>query len=95
MQPLPLSAFIEALRPLLSGPSDPASDPLITLVSNNSSKVTPGTLFLAIRGAKADGHKFIPDAARKGASALVVDLGHVVEGVELSHAIRTSKLPRA
>ena len=72
MQPLPLSAFIEALRPLLAGPSDPASDPLITLVSNNSSKVTPGTLFLAIRGAKTDGHKFIPDAVRKGASALVV-----------------------
>ena len=72
MQPLPMSAFAEALRPLLEAPFDPASNPLISSVANNSSKVTPGTLFLAVRGAQADGHRFIPDAIRKGASALVV-----------------------
>ena len=72
MQPLPLSSFAEALKPLLAAPYDPASDPLISSVANNSSKVTPGTLFLAIRGAKTDGHRFLPDAVRKGASALVV-----------------------
>ena len=72
MQPLPLSAFSEALKPLLAAPFDPASDPVISAVANNSSKVVPGTLFLAIRGVKADGHRFLPDAVRKGASALVV-----------------------
>ena len=72
MQPLPLSSFAKALKPLLAAPYDPASDPLISSVANNSSKVTPGTLFLAIRGAKTDGHRFLPDAVRKGASALVV-----------------------
>ena len=72
MQPLPMSAFAEALRPLLEAPFDPASNPLISSVANNSSKVTPGTLFLAVRGAKADGHRFIPDAIQKGAAALVV-----------------------
>ena len=72
MQPLPLSAFAEALKPLLSEPFDSVQDPLISSVANNSSKVTPGTLFLAIRGAKADGHGFLPDAVRKGASALVI-----------------------
>ena len=45
---------------------------------------------LAFVDADAD---FLQDL--EAASALVVDLGHVVEGVELSHAIRTSKLPRA
>ena len=72
MQPLPLSAFAEALKPLLSAPSGPAADPLISSVANNSSKVAPGALFLAVRGAKADGHRFLPDAVQKGASALVV-----------------------
>ena len=72
MQPLPLSSFAEALKPLLSAPFDPASDPPVSSVANNSSKVTPGTLFLAIRGAKTDGHRFLPDAVRKGASALIV-----------------------
>ncbi len=72
MPPLPLSAFAEALKPLLVAPFVPAENPLISAVANNSSKVTPGTLFLAIRGAKTDGHRFLPDAVRKGASALVV-----------------------
>ena len=72
MAPLPFSVFAEALKPLLAGPFISASGPLISSVANNSSKVTPGTLFLAIRGAKADGHRFIPDAVQKGASALVV-----------------------
>lgn len=72
MHQFPLSTFAEALKPLLAVPFIPASDPLVTSVANNSSKVTPGTLFLAIRGAKADGHRFIPDAIQKGASALVV-----------------------
>ena len=72
MQPLPLSAFAEALEPLLSAPFVSAADPLISSVRNNSSMVTPGSLFLAVRGAKADGHRFLPDAAQKGASALVV-----------------------
>ena len=59
MQPLPLSAFAEALKPLLTAPFAPAQAPLISSVANNSAKVTPGTLFAAIKGAKADGHRFL------------------------------------
>ena len=72
MQPLPLSSFAAALKPLLAEPYSSASDPLISSVANNSSNVTPGTLFAAIRGAKTDGHRFLPDAVQKGAAALVV-----------------------
>lgn len=72
MQPLPLSTFAEALKPLLAAPFDPVRNPLVSSVANNSSKVVPGTLFLAIRGAKADGHRFLPDAVQRGASALTV-----------------------
>ncbi len=70
--PLPLSAYAEALKPLLAVPFEPVDDPRVSFIANNSSKVTPGTLFVAIRGARADGHRFLPDAAQKGASALVV-----------------------
>ena len=72
MQPLPLSSFAAALKPLLAAPFEPASDLPVSAVANNSAKVTPGTLFVAIRGAKADGHRFLPDAIKKGAAALVV-----------------------
>lgn len=72
MQPLPLSTFAAALKPLLAEPFNSASDPLISLVANNSSQVAPGALFAAIKGSRADGHRFLPDAVRKGAAALVV-----------------------
>ena len=69
--PLPLSTYAEALKPLLAAPLTPGADPLITSVANNSSRVTSGTLFAAIKGARADGHRFLADAAKKGATALI------------------------
>jgi UDP-N-acetylmuramoyl-L-alanyl-D-glutamate--2,6-diaminopimelate ligase len=36
-------------------------------------KVTPGAVFVAVRGAKADGHDFLGDAILKGAVALVLE----------------------
>ena len=72
MQPLPLPTFAEALKPLLSAPYDATSNPLISSVANNSAKAAPGTLFLAIRGAKADGHRFVKAALAAGASGAVV-----------------------
>jgi UDP-N-acetylmuramoyl-L-alanyl-D-glutamate--2,6-diaminopimelate ligase len=35
-------------------------------------QVTPGSVFIAVRGGKFDGHDFLPDATQKGAAALVV-----------------------
>ena len=73
MPRLRLSDFAAALAPLLAEPYAPgASNPEIAAVANNSASVVPGTLFLAVRGAKTDGHRFLPDAIAKGASAVVV-----------------------
>lgn len=49
----------------------------ITDVIYDSRKVTAGSLFVCIPGAKADGHKFAADAVRSGAAALLTE--HEVE----------------
>ncbi len=43
----------------------------ITGITHNSSWVEPGYIFVAIRGAKSDGHSFIPQALERGAVAIV------------------------
>ncbi len=39
----------------------------------NSREVTIGSLFVALRGVNTDGHRFIPEAIAKGATAIVVE----------------------
>ena len=45
----------------------------VTGVVYDSRKVTDGSLFICIRGAVVDGHKFIPDVTAKGAKVLIVE----------------------
>jgi len=46
-------------------------DPEITLLTEDSRQVTPGAIFVAVRGGSTDGHRFLADAARRGAAAAV------------------------
>lgn len=39
----------------------------------DSRKVTPGDLFVCIRGTQVDGHRFAPDVVQRGAAVLVVE----------------------
>ncbi len=48
-------------------------------VVSDSRRVTPGSLFVAVCGPRADGATFIGDAVRRGAVAVVVEAGHSVE----------------
>lgn len=48
-------------------------DQEVTTVVYDSRKVEEGSLFICIRGAVVDGHKFIPDVVAKGAKTLVVE----------------------
>ena len=41
-------------------------------VTNDSRKAGPGSLFCAIRGAKADGHLFLDEVVKKGAAGVVI-----------------------
>ena len=50
-------------------------DQTVTDVTADSREVAPGSLFIALKGAHVDGHKFLAGAAQKGAvAALVEDL---------------------
>lgn len=42
-------------------------------IDTDSRQVSEGSLFLALRGEKTDGHKYIPDALEKGATAVLCE----------------------
>jgi len=45
----------------------------ITLVTDDSREVKPGCLFVAVKGARVDGHAFLRQAVAAGASAVVIE----------------------
>ncbi len=49
----------------------PAANPLVTGITADSRQVQPGMLFVAFRGVMVDSHRFISDAIRRGAAAVV------------------------
>ena len=51
----------------LAGPGDPAAR--VTSVTADSRNIGPGALFVALPGARADGHDFVPTAYAAGAAA--------------------------
>jgi len=62
----------------------PAADLRIQQVTNDSRKVRPGALFVAIHGEATDGNLFVNDAAAHGASAV---LSAAAAPAEWKHAI--------
>lgn len=61
--------------------NDPDID--IQHIVYNSQKVVPGSAFVAIKGFKTDGHRYVQDAINRGAVAIVYeyDLDDYVDGV--------------
>lgn len=51
-------------------------------ISNNSSKIESGFIFVAVKGFKTDGHKFIPEAISNGASAIVINENSELQGLQ-------------
>jgi len=48
-------------------------NPVIEGIGFDSRKVTPGSLFVAVRGIKSDGHDFIGNAVASGATAVICE----------------------
>jgi UDP-N-acetylmuramoyl-L-alanyl-D-glutamate--2,6-diaminopimelate ligase len=51
----------------------PGEDPFIAGITEDSRKVEPGHLFVAIEGTSLDGHRYIDHAVARGAAAIVVE----------------------
>ncbi len=58
----------------------------IAAVAYDSRKVTPGAVFVAIRGEHADGNRFVGDALSRGARAVVSEEPRPAEGAQLNVA---------
>lgn len=68
-----LGALVDALKRADLLATAPASAPALTGLTDDSRKVGPGSLYVAIRGTQADGHDFAKAAVDAGAAALVVE----------------------
>jgi UDP-N-acetylmuramoyl-L-alanyl-D-glutamate--2,6-diaminopimelate ligase len=53
--------------------TEPSADPTIRGIRYDSRQVSPGDLFVALRGANSDGHDFLDRAVALGAAALLVE----------------------
>ena len=70
-----LRAFAQTLpppRPVLTG-DEGALDVRCTGVTHDSRQVVPGTVFVGLRGLKADGAAFAPQAIASGAAAVIAE----------------------
>ena len=56
----------------------------ITNVENNSKYVTPGSLFVAIKGFDFDGHDYVGEAIENGATAVMLDLSSDLKKVKIT-----------
>lgn len=52
-------------------------DPEVTGLTDDSRLVRPGWLFVAVKGTQSDGHRYLAQAVRSGAAAVVIEAGRV------------------
>ena len=71
MEALRLKDIAEAVRGVLHPPE--AADILVSRISTDTRTLEAGDLFVALKGDRFDGHRFVGNAARQGAAALIVE----------------------
>ena len=70
MDPRPLHYIAQAVSgELLHG----SPDKLVARLCTDSRRAEPGDLFIALAGERHDGHRFLPEVARRGAGAIVAE----------------------
>ncbi len=68
-----MKLFMEVLREMNTLEISGAPPKSITSVTSNSNDVRRGGVFVAVRGESVDGHDFIGEAVRRGASTIVAE----------------------
>ncbi len=68
-----LQALPDELAPRDAAAADVGDDPKIRGLRYDSRRVSPGDLFVALRGASSDGHDYLDRAVALGAAALLVE----------------------
>ncbi|MFK7898435.1 MAG: UDP-N-acetylmuramoyl-L-alanyl-D-glutamate--2,6-diaminopimelate ligase [Myxococcota bacterium] len=68
-----ISALPPQMAPVATDPGAAGDDPLIRGVRYDSRQVSPGDLFVALRGTNSDGHDYLERALELGAAALLVE----------------------
>lgn len=79
-----LSSLLEQIDELelASGQAGGLDETEITALTFDSREVEPGTLFVALRGANVDGHRFVDAAASAGAAAVLVERDRLPVDIE-------------
>jgi len=68
-----LSTIVEALKREYLVVDGSADSPSLTGVTDDTRQLTPGNLYVAVRGTQSDGHRFVTEAVARGAAAVVVE----------------------
>jgi UDP-N-acetylmuramoyl-L-alanyl-D-glutamate--2,6-diaminopimelate ligase len=85
-----LSVLPEGLAPIEWQRAESSADPTIRGIRYDSRQVSPGDLFVALRGANSDGHAFLDRAIALGAAALLVE---EMPPPEIRGAVPTVRVP--
>jgi len=70
-----IAAYLSTQLELSEQMNAGSPDPDILSVHYDSRTVQPGGLFVAVKGLASDGHRFIQDAVKRGATAVVAEKG--------------------
>ena len=71
--PLSWPELLRELRRIDLLVAAPELGPAPAALSADSRSIVPGAVYVAVRGSQADGHRFVADAVRRGAAAVVVE----------------------
>jgi UDP-N-acetylmuramoyl-L-alanyl-D-glutamate--2,6-diaminopimelate ligase len=76
--------FAELVAPLREAERQGNLEVAVTSLTDDSRAVRPGSVFVAVRGERVDGHAFVGKAVEAGAAALVVQKGRKESGAAAS-----------
>jgi UDP-N-acetylmuramoyl-L-alanyl-D-glutamate--2,6-diaminopimelate ligase len=72
---------------VVPGSTSPNDPPLHDVAFDSRAPMGPGTLFVAVRGDRSDGHDFVAAAVDAGAVAVMVE--HLIEGIAVPQMVVT------